>query len=278
DGRGHRRHGRAAARRPAPRHAAVPHPVAAPAGRRGLGGGGRGGPPPRRALRRGGPGGAGDDRGRPVARRAARARPALPAGRGPLRGALRDGDDARRRPVPPHPGPAPPPRRDRGGGRRGRRAGRARARLVGRGSGRAGRRLPGLVRARAAGARPAPAPRPRRGLTGTPAPGGRRAPGQPARSGALRAPHDLPPARPPPPPLALAGGAAAATPRLAAERVEVDARLLARLRDACAEVTAEPAELAEASGDWWPLAMSWATEGQVAGLAAAVARPTDAEQ
>lgn len=96
----------------------------------------------------------------------------------------------------------------------------------------------------------------------------------------MSAPHDLPPVGPaaPTPPIALAGGAAAATPRLAAERVEVDDRLLARLRDACAEVTAEPAELAEASRDWWPLAMSWATEGQVAGLAAAVARPTDAEQ
>ena len=36
--------------------------------------------------------------------------------------------------------------------------------------------------------------------------------------------------------------------------------------------------MAEASRDWWPLAMSWATTGQVAGLAAAVARPTDAAQ
>ena len=36
--------------------------------------------------------------------------------------------------------------------------------------------------------------------------------------------------------------------------------------------------MAEASRDWWPLAMSWATSGQVAGLAAAVARPTDADQ
>ena len=30
---------------------------------------------------------------------------------------------------------------------------------------------------------------------------------------------------------------------------------------------------AEASRDWWPLAMTWALDGQVAGLAAAVARP-----
>src|SRR4029453_19288477 len=44
------------------------------------------------------------------------------------------------------------------------------------------------------------------------------------------------------------------------------------------EVTVEPAAVAEASRDWWPLAMAWATEGQVAGLAAAVARPTGADQ
>jgi alkyldihydroxyacetonephosphate synthase len=96
----------------------------------------------------------------------------------------------------------------------------------------------------------------------------------------MSSPHPLPPAGPaaPTPPIDLAGGAAAATSRLAAERVDVGDDLVARLRDACAEVTVEPAALAEASRDWWPLAMAWATEGQVAGLAAAVARPTDATQ
>jgi alkyldihydroxyacetonephosphate synthase len=93
-------------------------------------------------------------------------------------------------------------------------------------------------------------------------------------------PHPLPDVGPaaPTPPIAIAGGAAAATPRLRAERVEVGDDLLERLRDACAEVTVEPGDLAEASRDWWPLAMAWATEGGVAGLAAAVARPTDAGQ
>ena len=96
----------------------------------------------------------------------------------------------------------------------------------------------------------------------------------------MSSPHPLPAVGPgaPTPPIELAGGAAAATPRLDAARVEVDDTLLARLRDACAEVTVEPAALAEASRDWWPLAMAWATDGQVAGLAAAVARPTDADQ
>ncbi|HEX6425915.1 MAG TPA: FAD-binding oxidoreductase [Acidimicrobiales bacterium] len=93
-------------------------------------------------------------------------------------------------------------------------------------------------------------------------------------------PHPLPEAGPgaPTPPIEIAGGAAAATPRLAAERVEVGDDLLRRLGDACAEVTVERAVVAEASRDWWPLAMAWATGGQVAGLAAAVARPTDADQ
>ena len=82
----------------------------------------------------------------------------------------------------------------------------------------------------------------------------------------------------PTPPIPIAGGAAAATPRLAAAPVDVPDPVIERLRRACAEVTTDPAALAEASRDWWPLAMAWATEGQVAGLAAAVARPADAAQ
>jgi alkyldihydroxyacetonephosphate synthase len=93
-------------------------------------------------------------------------------------------------------------------------------------------------------------------------------------------PHTLPPAGPgaPTPPIALAGGAAAVRPRLGANRIDVPEDVVERLRDAGAEVTTDRAVLADASRDWWPLAMSWATEGQVAGLAGAVARPTDADQ
>jgi alkyldihydroxyacetonephosphate synthase len=96
----------------------------------------------------------------------------------------------------------------------------------------------------------------------------------------MSTPHPLPAPGPgaPTPPIELAGGAAGATARLGAERVAVDDVLLGHLRDACADVTVEPAALAEASRDWWPLAMAWATDGQVAGLAAAVTRPTDAGQ
>jgi alkyldihydroxyacetonephosphate synthase len=93
-------------------------------------------------------------------------------------------------------------------------------------------------------------------------------------------PHTLPPAGPgaPTPPITIAGGAGTASPRLGANRVDVPEDVVERLRGACAEVTTDRALLAEASRDWWPLAMSWATEGQVAGLAGAVARPTDAGQ
>jgi len=82
----------------------------------------------------------------------------------------------------------------------------------------------------------------------------------------------------PTPPIELAGGAAAASSRLHATRTGIDDKTVDRLRDACAEVTTEPAALAEASRDWWPLAMTWALEGQVAGLADVVARPRDADE
>ncbi len=77
----------------------------------------------------------------------------------------------------------------------------------------------------------------------------------------------------PTPPIAFGGDAADVTARLDAPYVDVDEALLERLRGACAEVTVEAAALAEASRDWWPLAMVWALDGQVAARAAAVARP-----
>ncbi|WP_208028058.1 FAD-binding oxidoreductase [Rhabdothermincola sediminis] len=75
-------------------------------------------------------------------------------------------------------------------------------------------------------------------------------------------------------PIELAGGPASAAARLGLPFVEVDDAMLDRLRGVCASVTRDAAELAEASRDWWPLAMTWALDGQVASLAAAVARPT----
>lgn len=53
---------------------------------------------------------------------------------------------------------------------------------------------------------------------------------------------------------------------------------LTSLRSVCAEVLDDPSVTGEASRDWWPLAMTWATRGELPGRAAVVARPTDAEQ
>ncbi len=82
----------------------------------------------------------------------------------------------------------------------------------------------------------------------------------------------------PTPPIEISGGAAAATARLAAPVVLLDDEFLARLGEACADVRLDPGERAEASRDWWPLAMVWATEGKVGQVAGAVARPGSTEE
>jgi alkyldihydroxyacetonephosphate synthase len=82
----------------------------------------------------------------------------------------------------------------------------------------------------------------------------------------------------PTPPIEIAGGASAAASRLRGARVELDDAFVDRLRSVCGSVTVDAGEVAEASRDWWPLAMTWATDGQVAALAGAVARPGDADE
>jgi alkyldihydroxyacetonephosphate synthase len=82
----------------------------------------------------------------------------------------------------------------------------------------------------------------------------------------------------PTPPIAIEGGAAAARPHLPTAKVDVPADVVDRLRSACATVDAEPAALAEASRDWWPLAMCWATGGEVAALASVLCRPSTAAE
>jgi alkyldihydroxyacetonephosphate synthase len=79
-------------------------------------------------------------------------------------------------------------------------------------------------------------------------------------------------------PIEFAVDAARVRPHLPARQVPVPPAVEQRLRDACAEVTTEPAALAEASRDWWPLAMTWALAGEVGGLAGAVARPTTVDE
>jgi len=92
-------------------------------------------------------------------------------------------------------------------------------------------------------------------------------------------PTALPPAGPgaPTPPIAIEGGAAAARPRLD-RRVPVPEPVIDRLRKTGARVSTDAAECAEASRDWWPGAMIWATQGELAGLAGVVVSPSDVEQ
>jgi alkyldihydroxyacetonephosphate synthase len=92
--------------------------------------------------------------------------------------------------------------------------------------------------------------------------------------------HDLPPLGPgvPTRPIALAGEAEAVRARGTTRAVEVPDAVVESLRAACAEVATDAATTTEASRDWWPLAMSWALEGQVGGLAAVVARPGAVEE
>src|SRR2546429_6840252 len=77
----------------------------------------------------------------------------------------------------------------------------------------------------------------------------------------------------PTPPIAFGGPATDVRAHLSAPAVTVDDDVVRRLRSACADVTVDAAAVAEASRDWWPLAMIWALDGQVAARAAAVARP-----
>ncbi|HET9442396.1 MAG TPA: FAD-binding oxidoreductase [Acidimicrobiales bacterium] len=52
--------------------------------------------------------------------------------------------------------------------------------------------------------------------------------------------------------------------------------VVARLRSACAEVSTEEGERTAAGRDWWPLALTWAGDGGVAGRPAVVVRPAAA--
>ena len=68
----------------------------------------------------------------------------------------------------------------------------------------------------------------------------------------------------PTPPIAFPGGAAAATARFTAPQVEVDDALAPGSQDTGADVTRADETINEASRDWWPLAMIWALDDQVA--------------
>ena len=82
----------------------------------------------------------------------------------------------------------------------------------------------------------------------------------------------------PTPPIAFGGAPEDVRGHLSAPAVTVDDALLGRLRSACADVTVEAATVAEASRDWWPLAMIWALDAQVAARASVVARPASVDE
>lgn len=77
----------------------------------------------------------------------------------------------------------------------------------------------------------------------------------------------------PTPPIELLGTA----PRFNAPSSPIDEATLERLAATCPTSTVLD-ERAEASRDWWPLAMHWALSGQVPNIAAAVCSPTTTEQ
>lgn len=81
----------------------------------------------------------------------------------------------------------------------------------------------------------------------------------------------------PTPPIELPDAATAAV-RLDATSVAVDDATIDALRATGAVVDLDPSVRAEASRDWWPLAMGWALDNSVPARAAAVVRPTSPAQ
>lgn len=96
---------------------------------------------------------------------------------------------------------------------------------------------------------------------------------------AVTTPSELPPVGPgaPTSPIDITGGAEHAGVRLG-NAVPVPDPLVDRLRKTGAGVSTDHAVRAEASRDWWPAAMLWATDGTVPGLAGVVVTPADAAQ
>lgn len=83
-----------------------------------------------------------------------------------------------------------------------------------------------------------------------------------------------PPPGTPTAPLELAGGAANVSARIDSASVTLGTDFLQELGNACADISVDVAERGEAGRDWWPLAMVWATLGEVVAIPGAIARPT----
>lgn len=82
----------------------------------------------------------------------------------------------------------------------------------------------------------------------------------------------------PTPPIPIDGDPATAATRFDGGVVEVDEATLDGLRATGAVVETDAGPRAEASRDWWPLAMVWATDGVVPARAGAVVRTSTTEQ
>jgi alkyldihydroxyacetonephosphate synthase len=80
----------------------------------------------------------------------------------------------------------------------------------------------------------------------------------------------------PTPPIAFGDGTI--TDHIASKRVEIDDAVRTRLATTGAAIDDANTAIAEASRDWWPLAMIWALDSQVATRAALIVRPGDAAQ
>jgi alkyldihydroxyacetonephosphate synthase len=80
----------------------------------------------------------------------------------------------------------------------------------------------------------------------------------------------------PTPPIAFKGGAV--TDHLEVRRVAVGDAVRTELARTGAELVDGETAIAEASRDWWPLAMIWALDDQVATRASVIVRPHDADE
>lgn len=82
----------------------------------------------------------------------------------------------------------------------------------------------------------------------------------------------------PTPPIPFAGDAATVRAQYARTEIAVPDEVLRQLRDACAAVSVDAAERAEAGRDWWPLAMHWALAGETTARAGALCRTSTVDE